>query len=80
MMYYPVPFRKARDEIFRVIGTERLPTFHDRPSLPYGMTYTLILKPYSCFSVVECILNETWRWGVPVPLSRQLHLKNHPRY
>ena len=37
MMYYPVPFQKARDEIIRVIGTERLPTFDDRASLPYGM-------------------------------------------
>ena len=37
MMYYPVPFQKARDEISRVIGTERLPTFDDRASLPYGM-------------------------------------------
>ena len=40
MMYYPVPFQKARDEIARVIGTERLPTFDDRASLPYGMSYT----------------------------------------
>ena len=49
MMYYPVPFQKARDEIARVIGTERLPTFDDRASLPYGMyelSHTLILKPY----------------------------------
>jgi hypothetical protein len=37
MMYYPDPFQKARDEIIRVIGTERLPTFSDRASLPYGM-------------------------------------------
>ena len=37
MMYYPGPFRKARDEIIQVIGTERLPTFSDRASLPYGM-------------------------------------------
>ena len=45
MMYYPLPFQKARDEIARVIGTERLPTFDDRASLPYGMLYILNLKP-----------------------------------
>ena len=47
MMYYPAPFQKARDEIARVIGTERLPTFDDRASLPYGMygLISLILKP-----------------------------------
>jgi hypothetical protein len=49
MMYHPVPFQKARDEIARVIGTERLPTFDDRASLPYGThgsSYTLIPGPY----------------------------------
>jgi len=37
MIYYPDAFNKARQEIIRVIGTERLPTFNDRVSLPYGM-------------------------------------------
>ena len=37
MMYYPEAFKKASEEIARVIGTERLPTFDDRASLPYGM-------------------------------------------
>ena len=37
MMYYPDAFKKANEEIVRVIGTGRLPTFDDRDSLPYGM-------------------------------------------
>lgn len=37
MMYYPGAFKKANEEIVRVIGTERLPTFDDRASLPYCM-------------------------------------------
>ena len=37
MMCYPDAFKKANEEIVRVIGTERLPTFDDRASLPYGM-------------------------------------------
>ena len=37
MMSYPDVFKKANEEIVRVIGTERLPTFKDRASLPYGM-------------------------------------------
>jgi len=53
MMYYPDAFKKASEEIIRVIGTERLPTFDDRDSLPY----------------VECVFNETLRWGAPVPLN-----------
>ncbi|KAF5321607.1 hypothetical protein D9619_002026 [Psilocybe cf. subviscida] len=53
MMYFPEEFKKARQEIEKVVGTDRLPSFGDRDSLPY----------------VECILNETWRWGCPVPLN-----------
>jgi hypothetical protein len=54
MMYYPDAFKKASEEIIRVIGTERLPTFDDRDSLPYGMypilLHTLILLTLSCIS------------------------------
>ncbi|KAF8816726.1 cytochrome P450 [Phlegmacium glaucopus] len=64
MIYYPDAFKKAREEISRVIGTERLPTFNDRASLPY----------------VECILNETWRWGVPVPLNLPHELMEDDEY
>lgn len=78
MMYYPGAFKKARDEISRVIGTDRLPTFNDRASLPYGMyvlSHALIVLTIS----VECVLNETWRWGVPVPLSKH-NLETQPRH
>ena len=37
MMCYPDAFKKANEEIVRVVGTERLPTFDDRASLPCGM-------------------------------------------
>jgi hypothetical protein len=37
MMYYPDAFKKAYEEIVRVVGTGRLPTSDDRASLPYGM-------------------------------------------
>jgi cytochrome P450 len=53
MIYYPDAFVKARQQVEEVIGKERLPTFSDRASLPY----------------LDCILNETWRWGSPVPLN-----------
>jgi hypothetical protein len=36
-MYYPNAFKKANEEIVRILGTGRLPTFDDRASLPYGM-------------------------------------------
>ncbi|KAH9834652.1 cytochrome P450 monooxygenase [Rhodofomes roseus] len=45
--------RKAQAEIDRVVGSERLPTFEDRDSLPY----------------VECVLRECFRWNAPLPIG-----------
>ncbi|KIJ40114.1 hypothetical protein M422DRAFT_32381 [Sphaerobolus stellatus SS14] len=53
MMKHPEFLRRAQEEIDTVVGTDRLPTFNDRPALPY----------------VDAIMEETWRWGVPLPLS-----------
>lgn len=36
MLQHPEILAKAREEIDRVVGTERLPTFKDREYLPYG--------------------------------------------
>ena len=35
MVKNPDVFMKAREELDRVVGQERLPDFEDRPSLPY---------------------------------------------
>ena len=35
MLHYPDVYRKAQEEIDRVIGRERLPDLADRSSLPY---------------------------------------------
>ncbi|KAF5381704.1 hypothetical protein D9615_005603 [Tricholomella constricta] len=53
MIAHPEVLAEAQKEIDTVVGSDRLPTFKDRPKLPY----------------IEAILNETWRWGVPVPLN-----------
>ncbi|KAF9264300.1 cytochrome P450 [Marasmius fiardii PR-910] len=53
MLQYPEVMRRAREEIDRVVGTDRLPSFHDRESLPY----------------VDALMSEVWRWGVPTPLN-----------
>ena len=44
---------KARAEVDAVVGSHRLPTFADRPALPY----------------VEAILKEAFRWFTIVPLG-----------
>ncbi|KAF8347394.1 cytochrome P450 [Amanita rubescens] len=53
IMEYPEVLEKAQREIDTIVGSDRLPTFEDRPRLPY----------------VEAILQELWRWSVPVPLG-----------
>ncbi|KAK7052512.1 cytochrome P450 [Favolaschia claudopus] len=53
MVLHPAALAKAQKEIDSVVGHDRLPTFSDRASLPF----------------VEALLNEVYRWGVPVPLS-----------
>ncbi|KAG6808984.1 hypothetical protein H0H92_002091 [Tricholoma furcatifolium] len=53
MMAHPEVLAKAQNEIDTVVGSDRLPTFSDRANLPY----------------MEAVMNETWRWGAPVPLN-----------
>ncbi|KAH9917067.1 cytochrome P450 monooxygenase [Fomitopsis serialis] len=50
---HPDVFRKAREEVDRVVGDARLPDFGDRASLPY----------------LECIIREVYRWCPAVTTS-----------
>ena len=47
MVRYPRVFKKAQEEIDRVIGPDRLPDIDDRDSLPY----------------INWIVKETYRYG-----------------
>jgi cytochrome P450 len=51
MVLYPDVQAKARAEIDRVIGRNRLPVPEDRPNLPY----------------MEALLLEVWRWNMVAP-------------
>ncbi|KAF7357540.1 O-methylsterigmatocystin oxidoreductase [Mycena sanguinolenta] len=53
MALYPEIQKKAQTEIDTVIGTDRLPEFEDRPSLPY----------------VEALYREVMRWKPATPLG-----------
>ncbi|KAG2359073.1 cytochrome P450 [Suillus spraguei] len=53
MMLYPDVQTRAQEEIEAVIGTDQLPTFEDRSSLPY----------------VDAVLRETLRWHPVFPLG-----------
>ena len=50
---YPEVQKKAQAEIDAVVGPNRLPDFHDRPSLPY----------------IDAIVKELSRWNLVVPLG-----------
>lgn len=53
MALYPSAQKRIKDEIDRVVGMDRLPTFDDRTSLPH----------------VEAVLRETLRWRPAFPLA-----------
>ncbi|KAF9223824.1 cytochrome P450 [Gyrodon lividus] len=53
MVLFPDIQKRAQDEIQAVVGTERLPTYSDRPHLPY----------------IEAVVRETLRWHPITPLA-----------
>ncbi|KAG9088543.1 hypothetical protein FS749_002077, partial [Ceratobasidium sp. UAMH 11750] len=53
MVHYPSIQQAAQDEIQRVVGTDRLPTYSDRDSLPY----------------IEALYKEVLRWHPVTPLG-----------
>lgn len=53
MLHNPAAARKAQEELDRVVGRARLPTYADEPSLPY----------------VGAWLKELNRWHPVVPLA-----------
>ena len=52
-LLHPEAQKKARDEIDAVIGRERLPTFEDRPKLPF----------------VDAMCKEVLRWRPATPIG-----------
>jgi hypothetical protein len=57
MVLYPDIQRHAQAVIDSVIGTDRLPTFEDRSSIPY----------------IDAVLRETLRWHPIGPLGNSTH-------
>ena len=54
MALYPEVQKKAQAEIDAVVGSNRLPDFNDRPSLPY----------------INAVVKESSRWNLAAPLGR----------
>ena len=53
MLLYPEVQKKAQEELDRVVGTDRLPTFADRDNLPY----------------LEALVSEVHRWMPVSPMG-----------
>ena len=54
MALYPEVQKKAQAEIDAVVGPNRIPNFHDRPSLPY----------------INAVVKESSRWNLVIPLGK----------
>ena len=54
MALYPEVQKKIQTEIDAVVGSNRLPDFHDRPSLPY----------------INAVIKESSRWNLVLPFGR----------
>ena len=55
MTLHPEVFRKAQDEVDRIVGRTRLPDFEDRGNLPY----------------LDCVISEVLRYVHSVHSSRR---------
>jgi len=53
MIHYPHIMRKAQAQIDKVVGRDRVPTFADRPHLPY----------------IRAVVKEVLRWWPVVPMG-----------
>jgi hypothetical protein len=58
MILFPEVALKAQTEIDAVVGSERLPTFEDRPHLPY----------------INAVVKEVLRWNSVTPLGESAHI------
>ena len=76
MVLHPQVYKKARAEIDRVVGPERLPDFEDREHLPYlecvvkeVFRYAHAHAPTRHITIANNNLFWNPRWNAPVPLG-----------
>lgn len=58
MVLYPAVLKRAQEEVDRVVGNDRLPSFSDREKMPY----------------IDALVKETFRWEVVAPIGPLLNL------
>merc|ERR1711998_828170 len=77
MCNYPETQRKCQEELDRVVGKDRLPTFKDRPNLPYLNAVLLELlrwKHFAPFGLPHMSLKDTEVLGYKIPAGAQVFI------
>ena len=72
MILHPAVVQAAQREIENVTGSDRLPTFEDRPSLPYIDCILKEVLRYDAKSVVYIDVLIAHRIHPPLPLSQSV--------
>ncbi|KAI0033835.1 cytochrome P450 [Vararia minispora EC-137] len=70
MMLYPDVQTRAQKELDDIVGRDRLPTFEDRPRLPYVsrvVKESLRWRAVSCLGVPHCTLDDDVYRGAHIP-------------
>jgi cytochrome P450 len=67
---HPEVQKKAQEELDRVVGHDRLPTFEDRPNLPYlNAVVSEVPLIFDCTSPISRIILQVFRWKTVTPLG-----------
>jgi len=80
MVKHPEVFKKAQEEIDRVIGNDRLIDYDDMDSLPYFAAVLKEVLRWASFRLCYLIVRRfsfltqpaVSRWGCPVPLGQDV--------
>jgi cytochrome P450 len=69
-LLYPHTVKVAQEELDRVVGSDRMPTFEDEPNLPYIRAMakeTLRWRPITKFGVNHASTEDDWYEGYFIP-------------
>lgn len=69
-LLYPHTMKAAQEELDRVIGSDRMPTFEDEPNLPYIRALakeTLRWRPITKFGTNHSCTEDDWYEGYFIP-------------
>jgi hypothetical protein len=82
MANYPLVQKKAQEELDKVLGEGRLPTFEDRPHLPYisavvneVLRWHVILPPFVSFLLLMPVVRALRHWGCHTASWRTMNTK-----